>query len=124
MSQEPELTTIAQTLAIRVRQAQSLEEVRKKDLHSGDRVFVTTRNSLYKIWVLDEGVYRVSGGWFDLQCIAPQRMAINGCTWGGSAIKQDIIAALGLRLEFGNRVLTTRVREVRVIPAEAQPSLN
>jgi hypothetical protein len=124
VSQEPELTTIAQTLAIRVRQAQSLEEVRKKDLHSGDRVFVTTRNSLYKIWVLDEGVYRVSGGWFDLQCIAPQRMAINGCTWGGSAIKQDIIAALGLRLEFGNRVLTTRVREVRVIPAEAQPSLN
>lgn len=118
------MIAIAQTLATRVEQAQSLEEVRKKDLHAGDRVLVTTRNSLYKIWVLDEGVYRVSGGWFDLQCTAPQRMAINGCTWGGSAIKQDIIAARGLRLEFGNTVRTTRIRDVRVILAEAQPSLN
>jgi hypothetical protein len=118
------LVAIAQTLATRVKQAQSLEEVRKKDLHAGDRVLVTTRNSLYTIWVLDVGVYRVSGGWFDLQCISPQRMAINGCTWGGSAIKQDILAALGLRLEFGNTVRTTRIREVRVILAEAQLSLN
>jgi hypothetical protein len=97
--------------------AHSLEEVRKRDLRSGDRLMVTTRNSLYKIWVLDEGVYRVSGGWFDLRGMAPQRMAINGCTWGGSAIKQDIIAALGLRLEFGNRVLTTRIRDVCLIRA-------
>jgi hypothetical protein len=104
--------------------AHSLEEVQKRDLRSGDRVMVTTRNSVYKIWVLDEGVYRVSGGWFDLQCIAPQRMAINGCTWGGSAIKQDILAARGLHLEFGNTVRTTRIREIRVILAETQPSLN
>jgi hypothetical protein len=118
------LTAITQTLAARVQQARSLEEVRKKDLRAGDRVLVTTRNSLYTIWVLDDGVYRVSGGWFDLQRISPQRMAINGCTWGGSAIKRDILAACGLRLEFGNTVRTTRIREVRVIPAEAQPSLN
>ncbi len=118
------MTAITQTLATRVKQARSLEEIRKKDLHAGDRVLVATRNSLYKIWVLDEGVYRVSGGWFDLKCIAPQRMAINGCTWGGSAIKQDILAARGLRLEFGNNVRTTRIREIRVIVAEARPSLN
>jgi hypothetical protein len=118
------LTAIAQTLATRVIQAGSLEEVRKKDLHAGDRVLVMTRNSLYKIWVLDDGVYRVSGGWFDLQGIAPQRMAIHGCSWGGSAIKEDILAACGLRLEFGNRVRTTRIREVRLILAEAQPSFN
>jgi hypothetical protein len=48
----------------------------------------------------------------------------NGCTWGGSAIKQDIVAALGLRLEFGNSVRTARIREVRVILAEAQLSFN
>jgi len=113
-----------QTLATRVKQAQSLDEIRKQDLHAGDRVLVTTRNSLYKIWVLAEGVYRVSGGWFDLQRVSPQRMAINGCTWGGSAIKQDILAACGLRLEFGTTVRTTRIREVRVIQAEAQLSLN
>ena len=118
------MTAIAPTLATRVEQARSLEEVRKKDLHAGDRVLVTTRNSLYTIWVLDEGLYWVSGGWFDLQCISPQRTAINGCTWGGSAIKRDILAACGLRLEFGNTVRTTRIREVRVIPAEGQLSLN
>jgi hypothetical protein len=118
------LIATAETLAARVKQARWLEEVRKKDLHPGDRVLVTTRNSLYTIWVLDEGMYWVSGGWFDLQCISPQRTAINGCTWGGSAIKQDILAARGLRLEFGNSVRTTRIREVRVILAEAQLSLN
>lgn len=118
------MTAIAQTLVTRVQQARSLDEVRKKDLHAGDRLFVTTRNSLYKIWVLDDGVYRVSGGWFDLRRMAPQRMAINGCTWGGSAIKQDILAARGLHLEFGNTVRTTRIREIRVILAETQPSLN
>ena len=118
------MTAISQTLATRVEQARSLEEVRKKDLRAGGRVLVTTRNSLYTIWVLDDGVYRVSGGWFDLQRISPQRMAIHGCTWGGSAIKRDILAACGLRLEFGNTVRTTRIREVRVIPAEAQASLN
>jgi len=118
------LAAIVQTLASRVKEAQSLDAIRKRDLHAGDRVLVTTRNSLYTIWVLAEGVYWVSGGWFDLQCMSPQRMAINGCTWGGSAIKRDILAACGLRLEFGNSVRTTRIREVRVIPAEAQPSLN
>ena len=118
------MIAIAQTLAARINQARSLEEVRKKDLRAGDRVLVTTRNSLYTIWVLDYGVYWVSGGWFDLQRISPQRIAVNGCTWGGSAIKQDILAALGLRLEFGNSVRTTRIREVRVILAEAQSSSN
>jgi hypothetical protein len=118
------VTAVAQTLASRVQLARSLEEVRKKDLHAGDRVLVTTRNSLYTIWVLDESVYWVSGGWFDRQCMSPQRTGINGCTWGGSAIKQDILAARGLQLEFGNSVLTTRIRQVRVILAEVQPSLN
>jgi hypothetical protein len=118
------LIAIAETLAARIEHARSLEEVRKKDLHPGDRVLVTTKNSVYKIWVLHDGVYRVAGGWFDLQGISPQRIAVNGCTWGGSAIKQDILAACGLRLEFGNTVRTTRIREVRVIRADAQPSLN
>ncbi len=34
---------------------------------------------------------------------------------GGSVIKHDIVAACGLRLEFGNRVVTSRIRAVRVI---------
>ncbi len=118
------MTDITQTLEARVAHAQSLDEVRKTDLRIGDRVLVTTRNSRYTIWVLDDGVYWVWGGWFDREGISPQRVAINGCTWGGSAIKRDIIAAPGLRLEFGNTVLTTRIQQVCVIPAKAQPSAN
>ncbi|MGH9368787.1 MAG: hypothetical protein ACRD3M_14070 [Thermoanaerobaculia bacterium] len=30
-------------------------------------------------------------------------------------IKNDIVAACGLHLEFGNRVVTSRIREVHVI---------
>lgn len=118
------MTAIAHTLATRVEQGRTLEEVRKKDLRAGDRVLVTTRNSVYIIWVLDEGVYCVSGGWFDLRRISPQKMGISGCTWGGTAIKQDIVAACGLHLEFGNSVRTTRIRHIRVIPAQARPSVN
>jgi hypothetical protein len=114
------LTEIAHTLEAAVEEAQSLDEVRKKDLHSGDRVLVTTRNSHYTIWVLGDGLYWVSGGWFDLQGISPQRVAINGCTWGGTAIKSDIVAAPGLRLQFGNTVLTTRIKQVHVIRAQAR----
>jgi hypothetical protein len=51
-------------------------------------------------------------------------MAVHGCTWGGSAIKQDILAACGLHLEFGNTVRTTPIRQISVIRAEAQLSLN
>ncbi len=56
-----ELTSIPHTLETMVEQAQSLEEVRKRDLYCGDRVLVTvtTRNSLYTIWVLGDGRYRV-----------------------------------------------------------------
>jgi hypothetical protein len=119
-----ELTSVPHTLETIVEQARSLEEVRKRDLHWGDRVLITTRNSLYTIWVLGDGLYWVWGGWFDRQGESPQRVRINGCTWGGSAIKQDIIAARGLRLEFGNRVLTTRIRQVCVIRAQAQQAPN
>ncbi len=119
-----EMTDIAYTLEALVEQPRSVAEVRKRDIHCGDLVLVTTRNSLYTIWVLGEGLYWIWGGWFDQQGMSPYRVRINGCTWGGSAIKHDIIAAPGLRLEFGNQVLTTRIRQVRVIRAQAQPALN
>lgn len=118
------MTGIVNSLETLVEQARSLDEVRKRDLRFGDRVLVTTRNSRYTIWVLDDDHYWVWGGWFERVGESPQRVTINGCTWGGSAIKQDIVAARGLLLEFGNRVLTTRIREVCVIPAEARFSLN
>ncbi len=115
---------IPHTLEAIVGHARSLDEIRKKDLQCGDRVLVTTRNSVYTIWVLGDGAYWVWGGWFDRQGISPQRVTINGCTWGGSAIKHDIVAALGLFLEFGNWVLTTRIQQIQLIPASTQTSCN
>jgi hypothetical protein len=95
--------------------AESLEEVRKEDLRCGDRVLIRTGNSSYTIWVIANDLYWVWGGWFDRKGVSPQRVAINGCTWGGSAIKRGVVAARGLRLEFGNCVLTSPILEVRVI---------
>lgn len=96
-------------------EADRAEQVRRQDLRDGDFVIVTTRNSTYTLGVLGDGRYLVSGGWFDRQRLSPHRVAISGCTWGGSAIQQDVVAAPGLFLEFGNRVMTTRIRRVEVM---------
>jgi hypothetical protein len=119
------LTGILHTLEAITNHARILKEVRKKDLVAGDRVMVTTKNSLYTLSVLGDRQFLVWGGWFDRQGTSPQRVSINGCTWGGSAIKLDVIAALGLRLEFSSGLLTTPIRRFRVIRAAyAQSTLN
>ena len=98
-------------------QSQVSRPVRKADLKEGDSVLVTTENSIYSIQALGGGTYRVRGGWFDRQRLSPVLTSIAGCTWGGTVIKNDIVAACGLHLEFGNRVLSSRIREVLVISA-------
>jgi hypothetical protein len=98
-------------------QARLCHPVRKSELNTGARVVVTTENSVYCIDVLEDATYSVRGGWFDRHSLSPVRIAIAGCTWGGSVIKNDIVAACGLHLEFGNRVVTSRIREVHVIRA-------
>jgi len=103
------------TLDAIVGHVEHLESVRKADLELGDQVFVTTRNSTYAIHVLQEDLYSVSGGWFDRKGLSPSKVAINGCTWGGQAIKWDIVAACGLHLEFGNQVVTSRIMAFQVI---------
>ena len=95
--------------------AVNLKQVRKTNLHSGDVVLIYTRNSIYSVRVLENGMYRVSGGWFDRHGLSPVKTTITGCTWGGSIIKLDIIAACGLCLEFGNRVVTSPIRKVKII---------
>jgi len=104
------------TLDAIVRHVDELSAVRKAELSPGDWVVVTTANSTYSIHVLGEGLYSVSGGWFDRHGLSPLQTTIAGCTWGGSAIKIDVIAACGLRLEFGNRVLTSGIRHIQVFP--------
>jgi hypothetical protein len=105
----------ARTVASLLEGVGRFEALPKADLQSGDCVLVITENSVYCIRVLEGATYSISGGWFDRQGLSPITTSIAGCTWGGSAIKRDIVAALGLRLEFGNRVVTSRIREVQVI---------
>ncbi|MBZ0111547.1 MAG: hypothetical protein K8J08_03730 [Thermoanaerobaculia bacterium] len=98
--------------------AQEVESVQRGNLAWGDWLLITTRNSTYTLLALDDDTFAVSGGWFDERGGAPQRMRVNGCTWGGTAIKQDVLAARGLFLEFGNRVVTTRIESVRILRSD------
>lgn len=91
-----------------------LPQVHKADLHAGDWVIVKTEHSTYQIRVLKNGRYEVSGGWFDRKFSIPVEVGIVGCTWGGSAVKIDVVAACGLRLEFGNKVKTSCIRTFTV----------
>jgi len=94
--------------------------VRRDEVRHGDRVVVSTRNSIYSIRPLEDGTYLVAGGWFDRCGGGPTRIPIHGCTAGGSALLRDFVAAPGLFLEFGNSVKTTRIRTVRVIRNQPQ----
>jgi len=109
---------LLETLQERAEHATRLDAVRKRDLRDGDWVLVTTRNSVYSICVVGGDSYYVSGGWFDRKGLSPQEIHIVGCTWGGTAVKTDIVAARGLFLEFGNHVATSRIQQVRLIRRE------
>jgi len=91
------------------------EAVCKSDLEFGDSVIVSTRNSVYTLWSLGGDTFAVSGGWFDRNGHTPTTVTVNGCTYGGSLIRYDVVAARGLFLEFGNNVSTTRIRDVKVV---------
>jgi len=110
----------ARTVDAILQQMGHFEAIRKADLQRGDQVLVATENSIYSIHVEEDGSYSISGGWFDRNGLSPVTTSIAGCTWGGTAIKRDLVAARGLRLEFGNRVVTSPIREVRVIRGSAQ----
>ena len=105
----------ARTLSGIVSHAEKNGVVRKAELRLGDCVVVATANSVYAIAVEEGSTYRVRGGWFDRQGTAPVRTSINGCTWGGRVIQTGVVAAVGLHLEFSNQVVTSPIREFRVI---------
>jgi len=96
--------------------------VRKSQLKLGDRVIVKTRNSVYSLCALGDDTFAVSGGWFERGGGAPALVTVNGCTYGGSVIRHDVVAGPGLFLEFGNNVLTTRIQDVRVVRQDELPA--
>ncbi len=89
-----------------------LPQIYKHNLERGDQLYLKTINSVYIIKVVNNEEYLVSGGWFDKQKLSPYKINIRGCTWGGSAIKTDIIAATGLCVEFGNNLITSAVHKI------------
>jgi hypothetical protein len=99
-----------------IEKSQNLEQIYKSTLRFGDQVILETSNSVYLIRVLDDGQYLVSGGWFEKNKLASVKTTIRGCNWGGSVIKTDIIAARGLHLEFGNKVVTSKIKKIIHIP--------
>jgi len=108
---------VGHSLLSAVEQAGSLAMVRKGDLSIGDTVMIRTANSVYVLRVTGHNLFAVSGGWFDRKGLSPMMISVRGCTWGGSIIKVDVVAACGLRIEFGNRVTTSPVRTIALLRA-------
>jgi hypothetical protein len=99
-----------------VKQSNHLNQLYKSRLRKGDQVVLKTNNSLYFINVLENGQYIVAGGWFEKNNLPPTKTTIHGCTWGGSIIKADIVAACGLHIEFGNKVITSKIKKIYHFP--------
>lgn len=104
------------TLETIARAAGLLQPVSRARVQTGDSIIVVTCNSVYFLLAQEDGSFLASGGWFSQTADSPQRVRINGCTWGGSAIKTDVVAAVGLNLEFGNRVVTSAIQRIFFFP--------
>lgn len=96
--------------------------VRRRDLAPGDRVIVSTKNSVYSLTAQADGSFLVSGGWYQREGHGPTRVEIAGCTAGGRALFTDHIAAPGLFMEFDDGLRTTRIRRVRRIAGDRSQS--
>ena len=100
-----------------VRKAANATGIRRHDLSDGDILLLYTQNSIYTARKLETNQFAVSGGWFDLNHENEVVTSIVGCTWGGSSIHRDFVASCGMRVEFGNRVLTSVLKRVVRVPA-------
>jgi hypothetical protein len=107
------------SLSAIVESAGRTPQVRRMDVRRGDLLLVKTRNSLYTITMRSRKACTVTGGWFDKRGKSPTETTVCGCTWGGSVIKVDILAAVGLCIEFGNRLITTEARKIVLLRKEA-----
>ena len=95
--------------------ADLVDGVRRRDLEPGDRIVISTKNSVYSLTVLADGQFEARGGWFEREGSGQTRVGVRGCTAGGHAIFTDHIAARGLFMEFDDGLRTTRIKSVRLI---------
>jgi hypothetical protein len=96
--------------------------VNRRELDPGDRVIVSTRNSVYSLTARADGTFEVSGGWFEREGSGTATVEVLGCTAGGHALFTDHIAAPGLFMEFADGLRTTRIRTVRRITGDKDPN--
>ena len=89
--------------------------VKRQDLEPGDRVIISTRNSVYSLTARADGSFEVSGGWFEREGAGTVTVEVLGCTAGGHALFTEHLAAPGLFMEFADGLRTTRIRTVRRI---------
>ena len=124
---QPSEQRMALPLALLAAASDRIEGVRRSELTAGDRIVVSTRNSIYTLVALSDGRFRVSGGFYSRQGDdsgepGGRVLAVSGCTAGGNALFTGIVAAPGLFLELGDGTRTTRIRRVRRIAAHEDAS--
>jgi hypothetical protein len=91
--------------------------VRRGEMRPGDVIVLYTSNSEYRARQLSDGRFAVTGGWFDKHYTSEFITSISGCTWGGKCINREFVGSCGMRVEFGNRVITSVLQRVVRIPA-------
>ena len=107
----------AHSLAALTEHAGQAVGIRRSELNPGDVVMLYTRNSVYRARYLTDGRFAVSGGWFDKHYTAEFITSITGCTWGGKCINREFVGSCGMRVEFGNRVITSILQRVVCVPS-------
>ncbi len=96
--------------------------VKRHEINAGDRIIISTKNSVYSLTARSDGSFEVGGGWFEREGKGPTTVEILGCTAGGHALFTEHLAAPGLFMEFGDGLRTTRIRTVRKIPVRKKTS--
>ena len=112
------------SLEVLASHAATVDAVRAGDVQPGDWLIIRTRNSTYALRANHDGTFDATGGWFTGNEQHGVGLRIAGCTMGGSVLLTRILAAPGMFLEFGNRVRTTRICEVRLLRPDTAPTVH
>ena len=99
------------SISEKIANSEKWKKIKKSDIKKGQRLIVKTTHSTYEFDYLGNNEYMVKGGYFDINNLSPCRVIINGCTWGGSMLKIDVVAVenmyMEMRLKKEQKTVTT-----------------
>jgi hypothetical protein len=100
-----------------IRESELTGGIMWKDLPTGARAEVQTKNTLYKLEKREEGTYIEGHAKY---CPTPTKCVIQGSTWGGSMLKMGWIG-IGMHLEFSieRTITTSEIQDVRLAALSA-----